>query len=264
MNNKSVKLYHNEISTCAQKVRIALAEKGVEFEGELLDLTTGAQYDPAYLKLNPNGVVPTLVHGDDVIIESNLINEYIDEAFTGPALRPDDPVARARMRLWAKSMDDKAHPHTITLSFAIAFRQRFLAQTPEERDAFLSKSPNAQRREHLRDLLENGTDSDRFPAAVRAFNQILMELERSLEQSSWLAGDEFSLADIGYTPYITRLEHLALEDMWADKPNLSAWYQRVKSRPSYAAGIDQWLASPLLEAVKGAGEQARSTVLKLI
>jgi glutathione S-transferase len=95
-----LELYHNDMSTCAQKVRFALVEKGVSWEGRHLDLRARDHQTPEYLRLNPNAVVPTIVHDGTVIIESTVINEYIDDAFAGPALRPVDATGRARMRLW--------------------------------------------------------------------------------------------------------------------------------------------------------------------
>jgi glutathione S-transferase len=74
-------LYHNDMSVCAHKVRLALAEKGLSYTARHLNLRAGDQRDPAYLKLNPKAVVPTLVHDDVVVTESVVINEYIDDAF---------------------------------------------------------------------------------------------------------------------------------------------------------------------------------------
>ena len=91
-----LELYHNINSVCAQKVRIALEEKGQEAKEHLLTLQ-GDQNDPAYLKLDPNGVVPTLVHDGNVIAESSLILYYIDEAFPDPPLMPNTPAARHRV-----------------------------------------------------------------------------------------------------------------------------------------------------------------------
>ena len=82
-----LELYNNINSVCAQKVRIALNEKGVDVIEHLLTLR-GDQNDPAYMKLNPNGVVPTLVHDGNVIVESSLILYYIDEVLPAPPLMP--------------------------------------------------------------------------------------------------------------------------------------------------------------------------------
>ena len=80
-------LYHHGTSVCAAKARLALAEKEVEWNSCYVDIRAGEQRNPDYLKLNPNGVVPTLVHGDNVVIESTVIAEYVDEAFSGPPLK---------------------------------------------------------------------------------------------------------------------------------------------------------------------------------
>jgi glutathione S-transferase len=83
-------LYHNDMSVCAAKVRTALAEKRLEFDLIHLDLRAGDTQKPEYLKLNPNAVVPTLVHDDHVIIESTVICEYIDDEWPDPPLKPPD------------------------------------------------------------------------------------------------------------------------------------------------------------------------------
>src|SRR5271169_1567954 len=117
-----LELYHNDMSTCAQKVRFALAEKGATWHSHHLDLRSRDQQKPEYLKLNPNAVVPTLVHDDVVIIESTVINEYVDDAVPGPALRPADAADKARMRLWTKQLDEGLHADTGVVSTSIAFR----------------------------------------------------------------------------------------------------------------------------------------------
>jgi glutathione S-transferase len=98
-------LFHNDMSVCAQKVRLCLAEKQLAYEDKHLNLRVGDQKRPEYLALNPNGYVPTLVHDDFVLGESTVICEYIDDAFTAPPLRPSDPRARARMRSFTKFID---------------------------------------------------------------------------------------------------------------------------------------------------------------
>ena len=79
-----LELYHNDMSTCSQKARLALAEKGLKWTSHHLELRAGDQQKPDYTKLNPNAVVPTLVDNGRVIIESTIINEYIDDAFPAP------------------------------------------------------------------------------------------------------------------------------------------------------------------------------------
>ena len=93
-----IELYHATMSTCAQKVRMVLAEKQLDWQGHVLDLRASDQHQPDYLKLNPNGVVPTLVDDGQVVIESTVICEYLDDAYPEPSLKPEAALERARMR----------------------------------------------------------------------------------------------------------------------------------------------------------------------
>ena len=81
-----IKLYHNDMSSCAQKVRFALAEKELDWDGVVLDLRRGEQQQPEYLKINPKGLVPALEHDGEIIVESNIILDYLNEAFPEPPL----------------------------------------------------------------------------------------------------------------------------------------------------------------------------------
>src|SRR6202047_2035749 len=102
---RMLELYHSINSVCAQKIRIALVEKGLEAKEHLMTLA-GDQFDPAYMKLNPNAVVPTLIHDGNPIVESSVILYYIDEAFPEPPLMPRDLKARAKVRLYNKLVDE--------------------------------------------------------------------------------------------------------------------------------------------------------------
>src|SRR5215475_14665570 len=102
-------LYHNDMSLCAQKVRVCLSEKGLEWESRHLVLRAGEHQQPWYRKLNPRAVVPTLVDGDKVVPESNVILEYLEETYPDPRLLPQNPYDRARVRLWTKQLDEDVH-----------------------------------------------------------------------------------------------------------------------------------------------------------
>jgi glutathione S-transferase len=121
-------LYHGRTSVCSLKARLALAEKALNFDSRLLTLR-GDQFEPQYLKLNPNAVVPTLVHDDSVIIESTVIMHYVDDAFPGAPLMPQDLLARAKVRMITKLMDEYIHTVCMTLTFATARRPRECGQS---------------------------------------------------------------------------------------------------------------------------------------
>src|SRR5476649_2745653 len=103
-----LELYQSINSVCSQKVRIVLNEKGLEAKEHIMTLR-GDQNEPAYLKLNPNGVVPTLIHDGNPIVESSLILYYIDDVFPNPPLMPNEPRLRHRVRMYNKLIDEYMH-----------------------------------------------------------------------------------------------------------------------------------------------------------
>jgi glutathione S-transferase len=208
------------------------------------------------LKLNPNAVVPTLVDDGVVIIESTVINEYLDDAYFSPPLRPADAVARARMRLWTKQLDEGVHAATSVLSSCIAFRYQKLARGEEELRKFHEQMPDSKKRERSWETITKGVASIYFADAAKRFDKLLADMETALAQASWLAGDEFSLADIGHAPYITRLDHLQLHFLWDRRPHIPAWYERLRQRPAYKQAIGDWLNASYLALMKEKGEQA--------
>ena len=140
-----LELYHNGVSTCSQKVRMILAEKGLDYTSHPVDLIAGEQHAPAYIKLNPNHVVPTLVNDGAVFIESTLINEYLDEAFPEPPMRPAEPAGRHAVRLWIKRFDESIQGAIGVVTFAIGPRRMLLDQPEEVREANINAMNTASR-----------------------------------------------------------------------------------------------------------------------
>ena len=231
-----LELYHTVISVSAQKVRIQLAEKSLEWKGHLMTLQ-GDQFEEAYLKLNPNAVVPTLVHNGAPIIESSVILFYIEECFPEVGLMPVDPRARAIVRLYNKLIDEYVHNACTVLTFAIAFRARFQSMSPANLENYLAKAPNQKRSEYKRDVIKNGLDSNICSEAAGYFMKLVQWVERSTLDTDYLAGNEFSLADIAVVPYIIRLDMLGLSPMWDSFRGLPRWYARLKERPSVVQAI---------------------------
>jgi glutathione S-transferase len=233
-----LELYHGRTSVCSVKARLALAEKGVEFESRLLTLR-GDQFDPAYMKLNPNAVVPTLTHDEAVIIESTVIMHYVNDRFPGPALMPADPLARARVHATTKMMDEYVHNCCTVLTFATANRQNLLQMSAEALEAELAKSPSRARAEAKRQVAKHGLDAPIVVDALRQHEKLLGWIERA--EGPHIAGADYSLADAAATPYVWRLEMLKLSRLWDRRPRVAAWYERVRQRPSFAAAVEAWL-----------------------
>ena len=183
-----IELYHNDMSVCAQKVRFALAGKQLSWESHHLNLRAGDQQQPEYLKLNANALVPTLVDNGTVIIESTVINEYLDDTYPQAALKPMDGAGRARMRLWTKQLDEGVHAATSVVSSAIAFRYQKLAIGMEAVAEFHKKMPDPVKREKSWENVTKGVESRFFPEAINRFDKLLSDMETTLAGSPWLAG----------------------------------------------------------------------------
>jgi glutathione S-transferase len=236
----SLKLYHSTTSVCAMKVRLTLEEKGLAWESELLNLQRGDQHQVAYLKLNANAVVPTLVHDGRVLIESTLIIEYLDEAFPAASLMPADPHSRAQARLFMKKIDDYLHAATSTITFAAAFRAHFLKLSPDELRSRLERIPDPAYRERQRLSIEQGLDAPHVAPALRQFDRYFDEMEKALGDSAYLAGDSYSLADAAATPYVNRAGMLGMQALWSERPRLQAWLGRITQRPNFARAVSSW------------------------
>jgi glutathione S-transferase len=259
-----IELYHNDMSVCAQKVRFALAEKKLPWERRHLNLRAGDQQKPEYLKLNPNAVVPTLVDDGTVIIESTVICEYLDDAYPEPRLKPADAVGRARMRLWTKQLDEGVHAATSVVSSAIAFRYQKLAAGMEALEEFHKKMPDPVKREKSWENITKGVESRFFAEAVKRFDKLLADMETTLFSAPWLAGEEFSLADIGYAPYVTRLDHLQMQFLWDRRPHIPMWYDRIRERRGYTEGLEKWFNPAYLPLMKEKGAEAQAMVRAIV
>lgn len=220
-------LYHSVESTCAQKVRIVLAIKGLQWEEIRLNLRKGEQFAPEYLKLNPKAVVPTLVHHGVAIRESTVINEYLEDRFPEPSLRPDDPFAGAQMRLIVKTIDDEIHGAIGILSYAVFLRHQMNERmTADELREHFSKVADPARRERQQSTHEKGLASPGAALAIGALQRLVAQLAAALQNGPWLAGDTFTLADAAALPYMVRAQALRLGPLWNHHTSIRAWLER--------------------------------------
>lgn len=257
-------LYHNAMSSCSAKVRMVISEKQLEWDGVHLDLRAADQQQPDYIKLNPNKVVPTLVHDGAVIIESNVICEYLDEAFENQPVRPGDPVKRAKMRLWTKQLDEGVHASTAIISNCIAFRHQHLQKPPEAIEVWLNNIVNPVKRDRLRKGIEMGMDSPDFADAVMRYEKLLNDMEAALSITPYLVGDELSLADMSYAPYMARLKHLGFEKRIAARPHTAEWAKRLMTKPSFKEGIEKWFDPKYLALFDSQREAAKAKINSLV
>jgi glutathione S-transferase len=228
-----LELYNSPVSTCSQKVRMALAEKQLAWTDKPIVFARNDHLSDWYLAINPNGVVPTLVHDGSTIVDSSVINEYLEDVFPERPLRPKSPLAVARMREWRQFIDEVPTVAIRYPSFNAAFVHIWAAMSDQEHAVLVDKRP--LRKHFYRRMGRNGFPKEDVDAALEMLRQTLERMQRSLGESEWLADDAFTLADISIMPSLVRMEDLGLAHLWADLPRVADWYRRIQGRPAFTA-----------------------------
>jgi glutathione S-transferase len=255
-------LYRDHNAVCCQKVELALFEKTIAFDERTISLFRSEQYGAPYLKINPRGVVPALVHGDNTIIESTVICEYLDEAFGGARLMPRDAAQRAQVRMWTKLVDEEIHEAASVLSFCAMFRNRMLSMPEGEREKRYRNVGNPVRDDMYRSSVELGVEAPVAYRAIAAYELMARALETRLATSgTWIATSGYSLAEIALTPYCARIEYLGLIDLWlADRALVSLWWQQVKNRDSFDFVFKRVLSPDDIDEMRTSGDKIRTRV----
>jgi glutathione S-transferase len=157
------------------------------------------------------------------------------------------------------------HFATGVVSNGIALQPlRLRKRSREELLAEIERMPDPARRERQREALEKGLDSRFFKDAVRRVDRLLADMDAALSEASWLAGDSYSLADAGLTPYVTRFRNLRLMDATPARPRVMNWFERVRSRPSYETAIVKWWNRGKVEWMNEKGAEAAPKVRELL
>lgn len=229
-------LYNAAHSTCSQKVRICLAEKNLAFEDIKLDLGKAKDHlKPDYLKINPNGVVPTLVDDGAIILDSSVICEYLDEKYPDVRLTPEDLVQRAAMRAWMRFLEEVPTAAVRVPSFNMGFLPRFEGLNREEFEAQQSDI-RPIRKQFYRRMGPSGFKKEDVEASFEQLRNTCRRMNDALAKGPWLLGKPYSLADIIVVPLIDRMNDLGYSDLWEkDFPRVAEWYQRMQARPAFQA-----------------------------
>ncbi|WP_374572221.1 glutathione S-transferase family protein [Phenylobacterium sp.] len=242
-------LYRFPGATCAAKVLMALHEKGVSFEDKVIGREDLAS--DWYRRLNPNGVVPTITHQGAVIIESSVILNYVEDAFSGPPLRPASALARARMNYWLRLTDDALESLGV-LTYAIVMRRLYQSQTPAQREAQYAAIADPRRRAVRRSVIEYGLEAPEADYAFKTLFGLREHASRAVREADFLAGDELSLADIALAPFIARMQLLGLLDLAERDDTFDAWWARVQERPSFQRGVVDSMSTGAVDAARAA------------
>lgn len=225
-------LYNAPQSTCSQRVRFVLNAKDLPFTEVKLNLLEGDQLKPDYLKLNPNGVVPTLDHDGAIVIDSTVITEYLDEVEPGRSFTPEDPVARARMRALMHFIDEMPAASVRVPTFNLAFLPSFQKMSREDFVAMAESKPI--RREFMMTMGQTGFPQHEMDAALARLRRSYERMDAEIEKSGgpWLLGKDISLADVAVMPALVRMHDLGMPD-WQDLPRIVTWFDNIRAQPAF-------------------------------
>ena len=231
-----MKLYNFPQSTCSQKVRISLHEKGLDFEDYRVSHKDREHLSEWYLKLNPNGVVPTLDDDGGIVIDSSVILEYLDDVYPDVNLSPENPVRKAAMRKWLRYFEEVPTPAIRVPSFNEFIVVRYQNMTEDEYNALADRHP--VRKHFYKRLAAKRFSKQETEEAMDRLQQSIDRVEAALQENGgpWIMGTDFTNADICLLPTIDRLNDLGYSQMWTEKhPKFTAWYEAFKARPSFQA-----------------------------
>jgi glutathione S-transferase len=254
-----LELYHSGLTTCSKQVRHCLREKELAYASRYVELWRYENLSPDYLRLNPNGVVPTLVHDGVPIINSFCINEYIEDAFPEPSLRPADLVERARMRYWAWTADE-THLSLARLTHARMLQAQVRELSAADLTVMLAHTPVPEKRARWDLLAKGGYSDDHLQTALDNVLFMFGRMEEEFAQRGpWLAGATFSLGDISMLAIVHRITELYPDRIDRSVfPRLNDWWDRVMARPAakyvYANGTDETPKRPATKSIAGIAE----------
>ena len=234
MNIGNFTLYNALQSTCSQRVRYTLHYKSIIFSMEILDLFSGDQLRPEYLSINPNGVVPALVHNDNIIIDSSVIIEYLEDINLNlKTLRPKKPENVARMRAMIRYFDEVAGPSVRIPSYNMAFLPHFQDMSEKEFIDLAESKP--LRKDFLLRMGRTGFSEKEMNDSMSKIKATCDRMEGWLLESGgpYLLGSDLTFADICIMPVIVRMKDLGKSDLWSSTPLVSEWFELIQSTAIY-------------------------------
>jgi glutathione S-transferase len=233
-----LELYHAEPVANSMKVLLCLKEKGLQFTSHYVDLLRFEQHQPEFVRINPNGQVPVLVHEGAVITESTVINEYLDDVFPQVALRPANPLERARMRTWSKFVDEYFCPALSMIGWHHMVRRVARSLKKDELDEVLARIPLKEQRDKWATIAGESFTEEQLADSRRKIGVSIQRMEEILRQSRWLAGPAYSLAEVNSYSMVAGVPRFFPELMNEQlTPRAADWLARMNERPAVKAAL---------------------------
>ena len=226
----TIEVHTWEPNSNSGKPLFALKEKGVEFEYHYISLTDFEQHSPEYLKLNPAGTVPTMVHDGRIFTESTPLCEYISAKFPGASFVPDDPKERYRMRWWCRQTDINAGALSV-IGWHSFMGPKVREKDPAELERLLARIPTKERRIAWQTASKSTFTEEQLANARARVGAWVRTMDERLKVSPWLAGATFSVADLVafanfYALPLSVPEHANEENA----PHYIGWLRRIYRR----------------------------------
>jgi len=245
-----ITLYHGGAAANSLKALLPLYEKRVDFKSHLMSLVSFEQHEPWFVKINPLGQVPVLVHDDRVLNESTLINEYVDDTFPGMPLKPSDGFGRHQMRLWTKFVDEYFCPALSFLGWHAMIKNAVAHLSKEELEAKIARIPLKEQQDKWRESAAQVWTPDQLSDWHRKVKVSIERIEHGM-LGQWMMGDQFTLADVSvFSMLINMPQRYSAVVNERDSPKVIAWYARMLERDSVKSALS--IGHPGAKYVKSA------------
>jgi len=243
-NNKTVAnfeglhLYHAGISNCSMRVRMTLEEKNLSWESHHIDITQKENLTEDYFSINPKGLVPTLVEDGVVIVESDDIIDHLDQKYPKPSLRPSSPEGLETMYYWLR-LAPEIHVKAVKTYIYFKRMRGKMAQSDEEREKYKKLQKDPELLEFHRKSSSDDFSQEDVETAEEILRTCFSEANQVLSKTPYLAGDQFTLADIAWSPLYFTLKEMT-DFAFDDFEHLSRWASSLEQRACYQKGIMDW------------------------
>ncbi len=233
-----IDLYHAEPVANSLKVLLTMKEKGIDFTSHYVDILSFEQHEPWFVAINPNGQVPVLVHDGEVITESTVINEYLEDVFPAVPLRPEDPVKRARMRFWNKYVDEYVMNAVSMHGWHRMVRRIASAIDKDELARLLARIPLKEQRDKWATVAGDSFTEEQLADSKRKIGVATKRMDETLQRQQYLASEQYTLADINAFAHAGGTQFM-FPDLVneATVPGFIRWWREIAERPGTKAAL---------------------------